>query len=99
LTPIKGFNQVKGVLIVTDHDTNQSFQEVATAFTVNGHKPPAAANAVGLIYGKPAAILMIPSDTVVWIRWLDLHELALRRWCDGDGEENNSRGLHIVIWA
>jgi len=35
--------------------------------------------------------------TVVWIRWPDLHGLALRRLCHGDGEKNNNRGFHIII--
>ncbi len=61
--PIKGFGAVKAILLVTDNDTTQSFHEVQQALTVNGHTAPSAPGEVGLAYGKPVGVLMIPSHT------------------------------------
>ncbi len=71
---LSGFRDLRGILIVTDNDTLQaSFADARRAFTDNGHAAPVNPNAVGDMLGKPVAILMIPSDTVVG----DLETLCL----------------------
>jgi len=63
LTPIKGFKELKAILIVTDHDKASSFSEVQEALTVNGHTPPGVPANLGSVHGKPVAVLLIPSET------------------------------------
>jgi hypothetical protein len=80
LTPIKGFNNVKALLIVTDNDASTSFRDVQNAFTVNGHTAPVTPTSVGTIYDRPSAVLMVPSST----SYGDLEVLCLpeiyRKW-------------------
>lgn len=59
--PIKGWGEVKALLIATDHDTASSFKEVQDAFASNGYTPPESPAEVGAVDGKPAAVLMVPS--------------------------------------
>lgn len=80
LSPITGFAGVRAILIVTDNDKVSSFDEVRDALTKNRHKAPASANDLGAIHGKPAAVLMIPSQN----EYGDLEKLCLpeilRKW-------------------
>ena len=71
---LSGFRDLRALLVVTDNDTLQaSFADAQRAFSDNGHTAPANPTAVGDMFGKPVAILMIPDDTVVG----DLETLCL----------------------
>lgn len=63
LKPIKGYKDVKAILIVSDNDKADSFAEVQAAFTKNGHAAPATPADLGSIDGKPSVVLMIPTAT------------------------------------
>jgi hypothetical protein len=82
---LSGFRDLRALLIVTDNDTLTSFAEAQRVFTNNGHTAPANPNAVGNMLGKPVAILMIPSNTVLG----DLETLCLpaihAKWPDANG--------------
>jgi hypothetical protein len=61
--PIKGFSQVRAILLVSDNDTSKSFEEIQRAMKVNGHTAPSDPNQIGDAYGLPVAVLMVPSHT------------------------------------
>ena len=83
---LSGFKDLRALLIVTDNDSlRTSFAEAQRAFTDNGYTAPANPDAVGNMFGKPVAILMIPSDAVAG----DLETLCLpaihARWPNAQG--------------
>ena len=70
---LSGFAQLRAVLIVSDNDAADSFQNVQDELTAAGHTPPATVNDIGSIFGKPVAVLMVPSSNTLG----DLETLAL----------------------
>jgi hypothetical protein len=70
---LSGFAGLRAILIVSDNDATNSFAEVQYELTVAGHTPPPTANALGLVFGKPVAVLMVPSVNTLG----DLESLAL----------------------
>jgi hypothetical protein len=63
---LSGWRDLKALLIVADNDlVGPSFGAAQKALTDNGHVAPAHPAAVGRMFGKPVAILMIPSANTV----------------------------------
>jgi hypothetical protein len=70
---LAGFSKLKAFLIISDNDEPSSFSDVRDEIAAAGHAPPADANGVGDILGKPVAIRMIPNAIVLG----DLESLSL----------------------
>lgn len=79
IQPLKGFDQLKGILIISDNDTPNSFNEVKEALGIYGYALPGTPADVGNILGKPFAIRMIPSEENGDLQKLCFPEVA-RKW-------------------
>lgn len=57
-----GFDDLRGVLIVTDNDNDKAFKDTQRVLTANGYTPPNTSTELGYINGKPVRILLIPPN-------------------------------------
>jgi hypothetical protein len=74
MEPIKGFPELKALLLVSDNDVlGTSFKVVQDALTHNSYTPPTAHNSIGRMAGKPVVIFMLPNYNLVG----DLETLCL----------------------
>jgi hypothetical protein len=58
---LSGFAQLRAILIVSDNDKQHSFREVQDELTAAGIAPPNTAGEAFVIFGKPAAVLLVPT--------------------------------------
>lgn len=76
---LKGFDDLRAFLLVSDNDKATSFREVQDELRVAGHTPPAAPSGLGTAYGKPVAVFLIPTHEYGDLEKLCLPEIH-RKW-------------------
>lgn len=76
---VKGFDQLKAILVASDNDKPTSFAEVQFELTEGGNTPPATPDGVGSVSGKPTAVLLVPTTEHGDLEKLCLPELS-RIW-------------------
>jgi hypothetical protein len=58
---LKRFDDLRAFLLVSDNDKPTSFRQVQDELREAGHTPPSAPADIGIVFGKPTAILLLPT--------------------------------------
>jgi hypothetical protein len=61
---LKRFDDLRAFLLVSDNDKPTSFRQVQDELREAGHTPPSAPADIGIVFGKPTAILLLRSRSV-----------------------------------